>query len=198
MKQHLQKAKILWESLLTKKNLAIDATCGNGHDTLFLASLCHVVGIDIQKQAIENTKALLNQKNAHASLHLLSHEHIDRLPLLQRPKLIVYNLGYLPGSDKKITTRVSSTLKSVQKALKLLEKEGALSIMCYPGHEEGAKETQALQSWIQTLPWKTHRYFWKEKAPLLFWIKKTHGIREESSYDPYSSDRSFSSLRHPK
>ena len=56
------------------------------------------------------------------------------------PKLIVYNLGYLPGSDKLLTTKTSSTLLSVEKALSLIAPNGAISITCYPGHEEGKKE----------------------------------------------------------
>ena len=85
------------------KNLIfIDATCGNGNDTLFLAKTLNHVGTiiayDIQKKAIEETQKLLANANFNNVIyHLSSHEYIIEDDF----DLIIYNLGYLPGSDKK-------------------------------------------------------------------------------------------------
>lgn len=169
---HLKLAKAYWEKLLKKEDLAIDATCGNGHDTLFLAGLCSVIALDIQPAAIQNTQTLLEKEGKKASLHLLSHEWIDALPLPIPPRLIVYNLGYLPRSDKSVTTLTESTLISVNKSLKLLAPGGALSITCYPGHEEGQKEEAALEKWIKTLPFPAIHHKWRERSPSLIWVLK--------------------------
>lgn len=87
-------------------------------------------------------------------------------------KLVVYNLGYLPQADHTITTKVETTLASVKIAAQLLLPGGALSITCYPGHEEGAREEQSLLSWVQTLDWKFFYYVWRPKSPTLLWLKK--------------------------
>ena len=173
---HLALAKKYWKDLLqTERSIAIDATCGNGHDTLFLAGICSVIGLDIQSQAIQNTEILLQKHHKKATLYPLSHEFIDSLPLPYPPRLIVYNLGYLPHGDKSLTTQTETTLASVKKSLAMLCEGGALSITCYPGHEEGAKEEKALAEWIAQLPWAIVHHRWPERlrAPSLIWVLKS-------------------------
>jgi SAM-dependent methyltransferase len=173
---HLKLAKEYWKSHLKNSDLAIDATCGNGHDTLFLSELCSVVGLDIQPLAIQNTEALLAKHMKKAVLHRLSHEKIDTLPLPHPPNLIVYNLGYLPHGNKAITTQTESTLESVKKSLEMLAPGGALSITCYPGHDEGLREEHALEMWAASLPsdkWTVSHHKWlnRDRAPSLLWIQ---------------------------
>lgn len=177
MQPHLLLSKHTWKSFLKKEDWAIDTTCGNGHDTLFLTGLCHVIGIDIQPIAIENTQKLLDQHEKKAKLYKLSHANIDEVPLTRPPKLIVYNLGYLPKGDKKITTMADTTLTSLKKASEMLDTQGALSITCYPGHQEGAREEVTIESWAQTLgshQWLVchHRWLNRKGAPSWFWIQK--------------------------
>ena len=169
---HLHLAKSYWKEHLKPGDLAVDATCGNGHDTLFLAELCSVVGLDIQEKALQNTGALLARHGKRAQLHQISHAAIDTVPLPCPPKLIVYNLGYLPHGDKSITTLLESTLESVNKGLTMLAPGGALSITCYPGHDEGLREEQALEAWAAGLPWRVEHHKWLERAraPSLIWI----------------------------
>jgi 16S rRNA C1402 N4-methylase RsmH len=165
-----------WEEILKEGGTAIDATVGNGHDTLILARLLRgkgeVIGYDIQEKALEKARILLGEHLDHVTLHLASHEDFGSL----RAKLIVYNLGYLPGGDKSLTTQTGTTLKSLQNALNVLEPGGALSIMCYPGHEEGQVEESAVLAWARALPsdeWSVceHRWINRQKAPslLLIW-----------------------------
>jgi hypothetical protein len=177
---HLKLAKSYWKEHLRSSDLAIDATCGNGHDTLFLAGLCTVIGLDIQIQAIQSTEALLAQHQKNACLYLISHADIDTLPLPRPPKLIVYNLGYLPRADKSITTMVATTLASVEKSLALLAPDGALSITCYPGHEEGKREEEELEIWMAGLDsnkWSVIHNKWRDRCPSLIWITSQKYVR---------------------
>lgn len=176
---HLKLSKNLWKELLSSGDLVIDATCGNGHDTLFLADICSVIALDIQIEALQNTEKRLQEHGKKAAFHRMGHEHIDTLFLPHPPKLVVYNLGYLPGADKTLTTKTETTLKSTQKALDLLAPGGALSITCYPGHEEGAIEEKKLLEWgksLDPLKWKVshHRSLnGAATSPSLLWIVST-------------------------
>ncbi len=133
----------------------IDATCGKGNDTLFLAeTLNHngtVVAYDIQEEAIDITKRLLLKNHfKNCIFHLSSHEKI----LEENFDLIIYNLGYLPGSDKTITTTANSTLNSIKLVLsKISNKEDYLIIIVlYPGHENGLIESQIIDDFCYHLP----------------------------------------------
>ncbi|MES2272838.1 MAG: class I SAM-dependent methyltransferase [Chlamydiota bacterium] len=188
---HLQLAKQYWQAHLKPGNIAIDATCGNGHDTLFLSQLLLqdsrslVIGLDIQRAALQNTETLLGKTLSpdqikQVSLFLLSHAEIETVPLTSSPDLIVYNLGYLPKGDKSITTVAETTLISIQKSLTLLSNEGALSITCYPGHVEGEKEERELLRFVETLSsheWLVCYHKWpnRPRSPTLLWIQKVNG-----------------------
>ena len=173
-KPHLLLAKDYWQSHLKPSDFAIDATCGNGHDTLFLSQRLPqgtVFALDIQENAIQKTKERLS---GAANVHYFcqSHAHLKALPLPSPPQLIVYNLGYLPGGDKSITTMTEKTLESIGEALSILDENGALSITCYPGHEEGMREEEEFLSFLMTLACKMTYHQWdKPKAPSLLWIQ---------------------------
>lgn len=181
---HLNLAHMLWKNLLQPQQDAIDCTCGNGYDTLFLAQHLkegHLYSFDIQKEAITNTQDLL-KKNSNLDLEKkitffqTCHTHIDLVPS-SNISLIVYNLGYLPKGDKKITTLIETTLDSIKKALNLICLNGVISITCYPGHEEGKVELDALLTFCKSLDpqkWKTYHYnsLNQEKSPALILIQK--------------------------
>jgi len=153
---HLELSKKFWTRHLSQGDWAIDATCGNGHDTLFLASQegISVVSLDIQKEALQNTTLLLEKNlspEAQKRVSLLEQSHAT-LPLTPKaPKLIIYNLGYLPRGDKTITTKTETTLESLRSALKILPKDGAISILCYPGHAEGLIEQEAIILFLDSI-----------------------------------------------
>lgn len=133
----------------------VDATLGAGKDTLQLAKILKGVGkltcYDIQPKAIERAQKTLSElsdsERKIITFKLASHAPITE----QNIALIVYNLGYLPGGDKSITTQSSTTLQSVKSALLALNKNGILSITCYPGHLEGAKEEAILLNFFEGL-----------------------------------------------
>jgi SAM-dependent methyltransferase len=172
MKPHLDQAHLYWKNLLKPSDRVIDATCGNGKDSLRLAELVpegHVYALDIQEIALRKAKELIPYSNI--SYLLQSHTILPTGDF----KLIVYNLGYLPGGNKDLTTLSSSTLESLEKAAQLITIGGALSITCYPGHPEGSREEEAVQRWVQRLDsknWLIAHHFWREKSPSLFFIVK--------------------------
>jgi hypothetical protein len=180
--EHLFLAHKYWKELLLPTDKAIDATLGNGHDTLFLVQTLpngKVFSFDVQNKALENAKKILKQNFAsleNVFFFLKSHEDFTFLKD-ETINLVVYNLGYLPGGDKSLTTKVSSTLKSVEEALSLITSGGAISITCYRGHEEGALEEKALLQMVKNLPSSKysvcyHEWVNKTNAPSLIWIRK--------------------------
>ena len=180
---HLELTKSYWQKHLEPPDIAIDATCGNGYDTLFLAQLPirAVWGIDIQPKAIEHTRKILEAHGVahHVVLHCGSHENFAWVKTSFPPQLIVYNLGYLPTGDKNLTTQTKTTLASLQAALPILGDRGAISITCYPGHTEGEKEEQAILSWAKSLTstqWHVchHRWINRDRSPTVFWIQKIY------------------------
>ncbi len=150
---HLDLVKKYWSELVSTESIVIDATCGNGHDTHYLASLCpkKILSFDIQKEALQKAKELTGEKDGILFLQQ-SHANLEPFAAKGEVTLIVYNLGYLPGGNKNVTTKVDTTLASVKSALALLQKGGAICITCYPGHEEGKREEEALLSLCKELP----------------------------------------------
>lgn len=175
---HLDLAHKYWKDFLKKEDAAIDATCGNGHDSLVLAEILtegYLFCYDIQEKAILETKKRL--EGQPSKITFLQKSHIDFSDVGRPIQLVVYNLGYLPLSDKALTTMTHSTLISVQTALKKILPGGAVSITCYPGHEEGEKEENALLSLLRDLPShhytvSYHQWINRPKSPTLLWIIK--------------------------
>jgi len=178
---HLDLAHFYWEKVLQSGDTVIDATCGNGKDTLRMARSCQgtVYAIDLQPNAIECTKQLLHAHGFAQNIHYIQGCH-SRFPETIAPgsvKLIVYNLGYLPGGNKNLTTTTKTTLESLNNALPLLKEGALLSITCYPGHAEGEIEADHVLKWASSLDpcqWSCclHRWLNRRKAPCLCLIQK--------------------------
>ena len=141
------------ETRLKNSDSVLDATAGNGSDTLKAAELVKpngkVVAIDIQKQAIEATEAKLTEaKLSHlCELHLGNHgERLNEIN--QSFDCILFNLGYLPGSDKTIITIAKDTLCALNHSLRLLKGNGALFITAYRQHKGGQDEANAVERWM--------------------------------------------------
>lgn len=136
-----------FKDIIQRDWVCIDMTAGNGHDTLFLAQHAQqVYTIDIQQEAIDNTKE--RTKDFDNIIYLVDdHQNINRY-VEPYVNLIIYNLGYLPGGNKKIKTNKDSTLISLSKAHQLLKINSYLIITCYPGHPGGKEETEAVTQWV--------------------------------------------------
>lgn len=136
---------------------AIDATAGNGHDTLFLAQCVgangRVYAFDIQPQALAATQARLQAAGAERQVRLIADSHSNLAAHVhEAAHSIVFNCGYLPGGDKSLTTETGSTLAALAQAVSLLRPGGLLAAVLYPGHAAGELEAEAVSDWAAGLP----------------------------------------------
>ena len=138
-------AKAICEKYAGKEKIAVDATCGNGHDTVWLAErFGRGYAFDIQEKAAEATRQLVKSRGFQ-NVKVINDSHEKMAEYVhEKVKLVMFNLGYLPGGDKEIVTETASTLKAIEAALSLLEKDGLVCITMYPGHPQGAREKAAL------------------------------------------------------
>lgn len=144
---------------INEGDYAIDATLGNGHDTLFLAELVgtegKVFGFDIQKDAIQSTKERLLENNLSDRVELIHDGHenmLGHIPEDQQVSAVMFNLGYLPKGDKNIVTKAETTVKAINQALSLLKTGGVLSIMVYYGHPGTNGEKEAVDELVREIP----------------------------------------------
>ncbi|WP_268912884.1 class I SAM-dependent methyltransferase [Lentilactobacillus sp. SPB1-3] len=149
----------LLQSVVKPGDNVIDATMGNGHDTLFLAQLVqatgHVSAFDIQASAIESTKQLLadNQiADNNYNLYQMSHSQIkDVLPEDSKITAAIFNLGYLPGGDKSVITHSETSIPAIQQCLQMLERHGLVVVVLYYGHPGGESEKEAIIDFTHSL-----------------------------------------------
>ena len=179
----VEKAHDVIRAHLQEGDAAIDATLGNGYDTLFLARCVgksgHVYGFDIQVEALQATRArLLEHGMLHrATLFLASHAQMTK-HVSQQVQAIMFNLGYLPGADKSIITRSDTTLSALALACQLLAAQGVMTVTAYPGHVGGDEEASRIQQWLQQLnpgQFESQLVFSQHNhvsAPRLFVIRK--------------------------
>lgn len=165
----------------------IDATAGNGHDTLFLAEMTgsqgKVFAFDIQQRAIENTRFLLQKCGLLERVTLIPDDHANlrqHIPdsYLGKISAVMFNLGYLPGSDKRVITQPKATLSALNCVLDYLASGGIITILAYPGHAGGDVETGQVASWCEKLNQEKFRFYdYKASslnpfAPRLFVVEK--------------------------
>lgn len=175
--------------------LCVDMTAGNGFDALFLAqSILHqcfdkLLIIDIQKRAMESCRARFDRHfgphawplvNKYVGCHSQIAQLLDNLtkePLAPSVSLAMYNLGYLPGSDKGIITQPLSTLVSLKALKDRIMPGGGISLMLYVGHDGGAEEANVVEQ--ELLTWdSSHWALWQLKrldapnAPLWIWAQR--------------------------
>ena len=134
----------------------IDATLGNGHDTCMLAELVgatgHVIGFDVQEDAVRRTEAALAEKGLLDRCELYAEGHQNIAQRVTVPvRAAVFNLGWLPGGDKSITTHWETTHAAISSALRLLVKDGVCTVCAYPGHAAGDEARAALMDWLASL-----------------------------------------------
>lgn len=139
----------------------LDATCGNGHDTLFLARAVAPGGavhaFDLQPAAIERSRRRLDDKPTGASLYWYQRDHAGLAGALAGIRLdaAMFNLGWLPGSDSDIITTPASTTAALAAVLYLLGPGARMSIVCYRGHAGGEEEAAAVRAWLETAAVRT-------------------------------------------
>ncbi|KAG9439118.1 hypothetical protein H6P81_019283 [Aristolochia fimbriata] len=154
----------VWRNIVGRGDSVVDATCGNGHDTLALLQMVSdksgsgfVYGIDIQSSAIEKTSSLLDtsadlDQRKLVRLFSICHSRMEEvIPKGATVRLVAFNLGYLPGGDKSIITTPDTTLKALQAASQMLGSGGLISAMVYVGHPGGRNELEAVETFSSGL-----------------------------------------------
>jgi tRNA A58 N-methylase Trm61 len=162
----LQFAKTLMEKSISPGDVAVDATLGNGNDTVFLADLVgthgFVFGFDVQKEAIEKSRIKLMEHHFldRVALFHKGHETIkDSIPATYHGeiKAAIFNLGYLPGSDKSVVTKPDTTISAITQLLEILAPGGMIVLVIYHGHPEGAVERDELMEFVRKIDQKQAR-----------------------------------------
>lgn len=186
------------EKYLQDGDTSVDCTCGRGHDTLFLAQRCRrVYSFDIQQEAIESAGDLLSDSGitweiqgppsgfapavsgSAVKVTFINDSHVSMENYVaEEPAVIIFNLGYLPGGDKSVTTTADTTSSAVKKALEKIKTGGLVCVSIYPGHEEGRREKEALKKFARTLEKGKYHCVYADmlnqgdKAPEILWITK--------------------------
>lgn len=171
-------------SFLREGDPVVDATCGNGHDTLLLAQLVGETGrvwaFDIQEQAINQTTRRLTEAGLAERVVLLHEGHETMVEQVSGElAAVMFNLGYLPGGDQTIITQPETTLAAFGQALQLLRPGGLLAVTIYPGHDGGASERRTVDGWAAGLApqafhtWRMGQLNVPSDAPYFVLVQKT-------------------------
>lgn len=175
----------LLEEILQPGDHVIDATMGNGYDTVFMAEKIgktgHVYSFDVQKEALLSTKSKLTEQDLldRTSLFLQGHETLGTVVDEAQPiKADIFNLGYLPKSDKSVITLPETTRTAMEEILKRLVPRGRMILVVYYGHEGGEKELDMVQDYCQSLPQEKYNVLkyqfinQKNNPPILYCVEK--------------------------
>ncbi len=140
--------------MICEGDLVIDATAGNGHDTLLLAACVgesgRVLAFDVQEAAIISARGKVSAAGLanRVEFYQESHERMGDHAAEESVAVVMFNLGYLPGEDHERTTETGTTLGALDVAVGILKPHGVLAVVCYPGHPAGAKEAEAVEAWM--------------------------------------------------
>lgn len=145
--------RLYLKHFLKEGDKVVDATAGRGRDTLFLAKCVGQTGkvyaFDIQEEAVHSTKKLLKSNGLLERVEIYCRSHTEITEVVHaKIRAAVFNLGYLPGSDRKIITRPQTTISAIEEILKILEEKGVIVITVYRGHKGGLLEAQELEKYL--------------------------------------------------
>lgn len=177
MLKQLEMAHWMLKDIIKTNDVVVDATMGNGYDTQFLAELgAKVYAFDVQEEALNATEKRLDdagiknqifEKNlsnllTEQSVNLVLSGHEKLSEYVKEPiKAAIFNLGYLPKTDKSVVTKADTTLTALDALTNQLVVGGRIAIMIYYGHEGGMEEKDAVIKWTSSLPqndWEVTSY----------------------------------------
>ncbi|GAC1466276.1 MAG: class I SAM-dependent methyltransferase [Desulfuromonadaceae bacterium] len=170
-------------SFVRDGHIAVDATCGNGYDTLLLARLVgingHVWGFDIQQQAIDETVRRLAEAELSSRVTLLPIGHEELAEHVTEPvQVVLFNRGYLPGGDRSVITRPDTTAIALEQSMRLLAAGGIVLVTVYPGHGGGVEEQSTVENWAAGIDprachcWRMGQTNVSSTAPYLLLVQK--------------------------
>ncbi len=174
---------LLMSRVVKSGDLVVDATAGNGHDTVFLAKLVGekgtVFSIDIQQQAITKTKENLIKNELLERTRLIQdgHENIASY-INDKISAAMFNLGYLPGSNHQVITKPETTIEALKGILTLLVPNGLITLVIYTGHPGGEREWSQLENYLCSLNTKDYqvllyKFLSQQKSPFWWQLKKS-------------------------
>lgn len=176
------------EAHLISGACVLDATAGNGYDTLKCAQLVapngQVTAVDVQATALENCKKKLKEAQLdhlcqfHRGNHALIFKDLNLSQASQAYDAILFNLGYLPGGDHACITTPENTLLALEECDRLLKANGLLIVTAYRGHPGGATEAEAVKEWMRQQSIKTAPSRWSVQQI------KPHQLLEMNALDP--------------
>lgn len=138
-------------------DICIDATAGRGNDTLLLCNLVgesgHVTAFDIQQDAVDSTKQLLEENGVshRADVLLKSHSEMDTLFEENTVSCITFNFGWLPKGDHTVFTKKETSIEAIEKGLRLLKSGGVMTLIIYYGRDTGFEERDAILEYLPTI-----------------------------------------------
>lgn len=153
--------KIFLEKIIEKGHVVIDATMGNGYDTVYLGNLVGETGkvyaFDVQEEALTSTRKKVVRDNMEDRIELIhdGHENLDKY-VKEEVSCVVFNLGYLPRAKHMVITKPDTTLEAIEKSLELLKPNGIISIAAYIGHEGGLDEKNYICEYLDNLDQKQY------------------------------------------
>ncbi|CAH1450710.1 unnamed protein product [Lactuca virosa] len=164
-KKATQVVHSVWEHVVQKGDAVVDATCGNGYDTLVMVNMVadksragRVYAMDIQETAIKNTMSLLD-RSLHSNekemveLYATCHSEMEQVvPRTATVRVVAFNLGYLPGGDKTVITKPETTLLGMEAATRIVVAGGVISMLVYVGHPGGMEEYEMVEAFASGLP----------------------------------------------
>jgi len=183
LKKPLLMAQELIARCVSPGDVVVDATAGNGHDTLFLAELVgdqgKVYSFDIQDEAISKTTQKLIDARLLSRVHLIysGHENIA-FYVKEKVSAVMFNLGYLPGKNHLLVTRPDTTLSALKASLEKLRFGGVITLVLYSGHTGGEEEKKTIIDYCSKLDQGRFTVFlyeminWKNYPPALLSIEK--------------------------
>lgn len=171
MKNILNFAKQLLLENLKQDSIVVDATLGNGNDSLFLCEhFKYVYGFDVQKEAIEASRQKL-ENYSNYQLILDSHENVENY--VDKCDGAIFNLGYLPNSNSDVTTNAKTTILAIKSLLNIIEC-GIIVLVVYVGHDD-ALEALEVEEFVKSLDNSKqvlkYQFINREKPPYILAIK---------------------------
>lgn len=188
-------SRIYLEPALVKAFCVVDATAGNGHDTLFLCRQtppeCRIWAFDIQVAAIQSATELICSHGFAGKVRWIQDDHARMSEYIDVPiDAAVFNLGYLPGHDHSVTTHPQSLGLALTSLLGQLRPGGRVSLVAYPGHGPGLAEVEFVEDYLAECPQKifvaTRLAFINQRnnPAILYTIGKTgRNLHEDTSPD---------------
>lgn len=159
LKNSLNLSHDILKKVVNEGDTVVDATCGAGNDTVFLASLVgkngRVLSFDIQKCAIDIAREKIKNNSLEDIVTLINdgHENLD-LYVNSEVSAVIFNLGYLPKGDHNISTNYKTTITAIKKAFNVIKSHGLIVIVIYSGGDTGFLEKDKVLEFVSKLPQK--------------------------------------------